>query len=66
MDIAVFTVASTLSGGHLRILNALSRYPKRPTLFIPRNYYDVLLHTLERFYEGQFVDFIKNLSLIHI
>ncbi|MFP3044131.1 MAG: glycosyltransferase [Thermocladium sp.] len=64
MDVAVFTVASTLSGGHLRILNALSRYPKRPTLFIPRNYYDVLLHTLEKFYEGQFVDFIKNNTIV--
>ncbi|GGP22294.1 hypothetical protein GCM10007981_17780 [Thermocladium modestius] len=64
VDVAAFTVASTLSGGHLRILNAMSRYPRRPTLFIPRNYYEGLINTLEEYYEGKFVDFVVNNTVV--
>ncbi len=44
----------------MRILEASSRYPRRPTFLIPRNYYVKLLNMLDTYFEGRFRDFVVN------
>jgi len=44
----------------VRILEASSRYPRRPTFLIPRNYYVKLLNMLDTYFEGRFRDFVVN------
>jgi hypothetical protein len=60
MQVALFTILSSLTGGHVRILETAYRYPRRPTFLIPRNYYVKLLNMLDTYYEGRFRDFIEN------
>ena len=60
MQVALFTILSSLTGGHVRILEASSRYPRRPTFLIPRNYYVKLLNMLDVYFEGKFKDFVIN------
>ena len=60
MQVALFTILSSLTGGHVRILETSSRYPRRPTFLIPRNYYVKLLNMLDVYFEGRFRDFVVN------
>lgn len=60
MQVALFTILSSLTGGHVRILETTYRYPRRPTFLIPRNYYIKLLSMLDTYYEGRFREFIVN------
>ena len=64
MEVGVFTILSTLTGGHLRILYATSNYPRKPTFLIPKNYYKVLVNTLHKYLNGSFLDFVENNTIL--